>query len=265
MKKFPEINKINNLVELFFNQYENQFDKSKILLSSLKEPRKNYSWQETFNSINKLSEELKKFVNIGDRCLLISENRPEWFISDLSIMLSGSITVPAYTTYADRDYEYIINDCTPSVIFVSNTEQFNKIKNIIKNKNFIKKVFSFDNLENENHKDYQNISNLFNDLKNEKNIPKSEMKRKDPACIIYTSGTQGNPKGVILSHGGILNNCEGAIEILEPLIQRDQTRFLTWLPLSHSYEHTVQFVQITVSARVFYAESIEKLIKNRMK
>ena len=262
MKKFPEINKINNLVELFFNQYENQFDKSKILLSSLKEPRKNYSWQETFNSINKLSEELKKFVNVGDRCLLISENRPEWFISDLSIMLSGSITVPAYTTYADRDYEYIINDCTPSVIFVSNTEQFNKIKNIIKNKNFIKKVFSFDNLENENHKDYQNISNLFNDLKNEKNIPKSEMKRKDPACIIYTSGTQGNPKGVILSHGGILNNCEGAIEILEPLIQRDQTRFLTWLPLSHSYEHTVQFVQITVSARVFYAESIEKLIKN---
>ena len=76
-------------------------------------------------------------------------------------------------------------------------------------------------------------------------------RRKDPACIIYTSGTQGNPKGVILSHGGILNNCEGAIEILEPLIQRDQTRFLTWLPLSHSYEHTVQFVQITVSARVF--------------
>ena len=124
MKKFPEINKINNLVELFFNQYENQFDKSKILLSSLKEPRKNYSWQETFNSINKLSEELKKFVNVGDRCLLISENRPEWFISDLSIMLSGSITVPAYTTYAERDYEYIINDCTPSVIFVSNIEQF---------------------------------------------------------------------------------------------------------------------------------------------
>ncbi len=262
MKKFPEINKINNLVELFFNQYENQFDKSKILLSSLKEPRKNYSWQDTFNSINKLSEELKKFVNVGDRCLLISENRPEWFISDLSIMLSGSITVPAYTTYAERDYEYIINDCTPSVIFVSNTEQFNKIKNIIKNKNFIKKVFSFDNLENENHKDYQNISNLFNDLKKEKSIPKNEMSRKDPACIIYTSGTQGNPKGVILSHGGILNNCEGAIEILEPLIQRDQTRFLTWLPLSHSYEHTVQFVQITVSARVFYAESIEKLIKN---
>ena len=262
MKKNLEINKINNLLELFFNQYENQSDKNKILLSSLKEPRKDYSWQEIFNSINKLSEELRKFVNKGDRCLLISENRPEWFISDLSVMLSGSITVPAYTTYAERDYEYIINDCTPSVIFVSNTEQFNKLKNVIKSKDFIKKIFSFDKLENVNENQYQNINNLFSNLKNQNNIPKTEKNRKDPACIIYTSGTQGNPKGVILSHGGILNNCEGAIKILEPLIKKDQTRFLTWLPLSHSYEHTVQFVQITVSARVFYAESIDKLIKN---
>ena len=256
------LNQINNLIDLFLSQYQNQSDKNKILLSSLKEPRKDYSWQETFNSINKLSNEIKKYVNKGDRCLLISENRPEWFISDLSIMLSGSITVPAYTTYAERDYEYIINDCTPTVIFVSNLEQFNKVKNIIKNKDFIKKVFSFDNLENVNENEYQNINNLFSELNNENNIPKTEINRKDPACIIYTSGTQGNPKGVILSHGGILNNCEGAIEILEPLIKKDQTRFLTWLPLSHSYEHTVQFVQITVAARVFYAESIEKLIKN---
>ncbi len=257
-----DLKKINNLTQLFFLQYEVQKDKNKTFLSSLKEPIKDYSWKETFNSIKKLSKEIKKYTNKGDRCLLISENRPEWFISDLSIMLSGSITVPAYTTYAERDYEYIINDCTPTVIFVSNLEQFNKVKNIIKNKDFIKKVFSFDNLENVNENEYQNINNLFSDFNNENNIPKTEINRKDPACIIYTSGTQGNPKGVILSHGGILNNCEGAIEILEPLIKKDGTRFLTWLPLSHSYEHTVQFVQITVSARVFYAESIDKLIKN---
>ena len=92
-------------------------------------------------------------------------------------------------------------------------------------------------------------------------MPDLSIKRNDPACIIYTSGTQGNPKGVILSHGGILNNCDGALDILKPLLT-DQTRFLTWLPLSHSYEHTVQFVQISVGAKIFYAESIEKLIKN---
>ncbi len=257
-----KLSSINNLLELFFIQYEKQLDKNKILLSSLKEPKKKYSWHETCQSITKLSNELKKYVSKGDRCLLISENRPEWFISDLSIMLSGSITVPAYTTYAERDYEYIINDCSPSVIFVSNTEQFNKVKNIIKSKKFIKKLFSFDDLENVNQNEYQNINKLFFDLNNLNNNFKTNINRNDPACIIYTSGTQGNPKGVILSHGGILNNCEGAIEILEPLIKKDQTRFLTWLPLSHSYEHTVQFVQITVSARVFYAESIEKLIQN---
>jgi len=257
-----DLKNLKNLVELFFSQFESQKDKKKILLSSLKEPKKNYNWEETFRSIKKLSTELKYYVKKGDRCLLISENRPEWFISDLSIMLSGSITVPAYTTYSERDYEYIINDCTPSVVFVSNTEQFNKVKNIIKSKDFIKKIFSFEKLKDVNENEYQNINNFFFDLKEENNIPVIEINRKDPACIIYTSGTQGNPKGVILSHGGILNNCEGAIEILEPLIKKDQIRFLTWLPLSHSYEHTVQFVQITVSARVFYAESIEKLIKN---
>ncbi len=257
-----DLSKINSLTELFFYQFEKQKDKNKVFLSSLKEPRKNYSWKETFESINKISQELKKYVNKGDRCLLISENRPEWLISDLAIMLSESITVPAYTTYSERDYEYIINDCAPTVIFVSNAEQFNKVKNIIKNKKFIKKVFSFDNLENVDSNEYQNINNLFFELKIAKNIPETFLKRKDPACIIYTSGTQGNPKGVILSHGGILNNCEGAIEILEPLMKKDQTRFLTWLPLSHSYEHTVQFVQITIAAKVFYAESIEKLIKN---
>jgi long-chain acyl-CoA synthetase len=83
-----------------------------------------------------------------------------------------------------------------------------------------------------------------------------------PACIIYTSGTSGNPKGVVLSHGGILSNCEGAVELIKPLTIMKNPIFLTWLPLSHSYEHTVQFIQIIVGAKVFYAESLEKLISN---
>ena len=254
------VNKLNNLLELFFVQYQNQNEKN-ILLSSLKETNNQFSWEKTFLSIKKLADEIKKYTLKDDRCLLISENRPEWFISDLAIMLSNSITVPAYTTYSERDYNYIINDCEPNVVFVSSQEQYNKIKNIIKKNNFIKKIFSFENLDLDEDK-YLNINKLFLNLDyNDKNIPEVDLVRKDPACIIYTSGTQGNPKGVILSHGGILNNCEGALEILRPLIS-DQTRFLTWLPLSHSYEHTVQFAQISVAAKIFYAESIEKLVKN---
>ena len=249
------VNKLNNLLELFFVQYQNQNEKN-ILLSSLKETNNQFSWEKTFLSIKKLADEIKKYTLKNDRCLLISENRPEWFISDLAIMLSSSITVPAYTTYSERDYDYIINDCKPNVVFVSSQEQYNKIRNIVKKNNFIKKIFSFENLDLDEDK-YLNINKLFLNLDyNDKNIPEVDLVRKDPACIIYTSGTQGNPKGVILSHGGILNNCEGALEILRPLIS-DQTRFLTWLPLSHSYEHTVQFAQISVAAKIFYAESIE--------
>ena len=256
-----EINKINSLVELFFIQYRNQ-DKNNIFLNSLKDSDNKCSWEQAFTKIIKLSKEISKYINKGDRCLLISENRPEWMITDLSIMLASGITVPAYTTYVERDYEYIIDDCAPSLIFVSDFKQYEKIKNIIPKKNFIKKVINFDPIDNLDKNFYLSLNEIYKineDINIE--IPNLKISRKDPACIIYTSGTQGNPKGVVLSHGGILNNCEGGYELLKPLISK-QTRFLTWLPLSHSYEHTVQFIQIAVAAKVFYAESIDKLIKN---
>ena len=252
---------MNNLLELFYHQYLKQ-NKEDIFLQSLKEPKKKYSWQDVYLNIIKLSKEISKYINKGDRCLLISENRPEWMIADLSIMLSKGITVPAYTTYTERDYEYIIDDCTPSIIFVSNNTQYEKIKNIIPKKKFIKKIIIFDVIDNLKDELILDINKIFKYQNYEiKNFNNLQIYRKDVACIIYTSGTQGNPKGVILSHGGILNNCEGSCDLLKT-ITSDSPSFLTWLPLSHSYEHTVQFVQIAVAAKVYYAESIEKLIKN---
>jgi len=256
-----QINKISNLLELFFDQYQKQ-DKENIFLQTLKNPQEKYSWEEVYLNINKLSEEISKHIIKGDRCLLVSENRPEWMISDLAIMLSGGITVPAYTTYTERDYGYIIDDCTPTIIIVSDKIQYEKIKNIFEKKEFVKKIILFENIENTNEEFILNLRDIFkrkiNIIKNFSNL---QIQRTDMACIIYTSGTQGNPKGVMLSHGGILNNCEGANELLKGFISK-KPNFLTWLPLSHSYEHTVQFVQIAVGAKVFYAESIEKLIKN---
>ena len=111
------------------------------------------------------------------------------------------------------------------------------------------------NLKIIHYKYYSNNQNHNNKIQN------NNLKRSSVACIIYTSGTGGNPKGVILSHGGILNNLVGACEIMKPLIT-SRPVFLTWLPLSHSYEHCVQFAQIAVGAKVFYAEKIEKLLDN---
>ena len=256
-----QINKINNLLELFFEQYQRK-DKESIFLQSLKDPKNRYTWEEVYLNINKLSQEISKHIKEGDRCLLVSENRPEWMISDLSIMLSGCVTVPAYTTYTERDYEYIINDCTPTIIIISDKIQYKKLKDIIVKKDFIKKVIFFESIENISEAPNLRIEDIFKrDSSINQNFSDLKIQRRDMACIIYTSGTQGNPKGVMLSHGGILNNCEGANQLLKTFISKNP-KFLTWLPLSHSYEHTVQFVQIVVGAKVFYAESIDKLIKN---
>ena len=252
--------KFNNLLELFNYQYNNQ-KTNEIFLQSLKNLENKYTWQQVYESIQKLSNKISSVISKKDRCLLISENRPEWLISDLAIMLSYGITVPAYTTYIKKDYDFLINDCKPSVIIVSNQAQFDKIKDLIVKYNFIKLIISFDVIDSKDTKIY-NFKKIFDEKKIEnKNLKSLDIKRTDLSCIIYTSGTQGNPKGVMLSHGGILSNCEGSLSLLREIIS-DKPKFLTWLPLSHSYEHTVQFVQIAIGAKVFYAESIDKLIKN---
>ena len=263
------LNNLNNLIELFVNQANKQ-NKKDIFLEWLNPSNKKaYTWEQTEKNILKLSKVIKKNIKEGDRCLLVSENRPEWFVSDLAIMVAGGITVPAYTTYTEDDYKYLIEDCEPSLVVVSNNEMLKKLNNSINKKDFIKKVITLDEkakvtnslniINKEKYLDFNSI--IMNNLLAEDKIENNKLKRNSPACIIYTSGTGGNPKGVILSHGGILNNLVGACEIMKPLFN-SRPVFLTWLPLSHSYEHCVQFAQIAVGAKVFYAEKIEKLLEN---
>ena len=252
--KIIEINKLNSLVELFFKRFE-EINKDKPFLKWLKSDNPTYSWNDIAQMIFKLTETIETLIQKGDRCLILSENRPYWFVSDIAIMNAGGVSVPIFTTYSTKDYEYILKDCKPSIIIVSNNDQFKKIKNFVGPE--VKKIISFEKIE------FKSL--LMTDILKKIDIKKKinkNLKRNMPACIIYTSGTSGNPKGVVLSHGGILSNCEGAFELLLPLIKKKSPAFLTWLPLSHSYEHTVQFVQILLGARVYYAENLEKLISN---
>ena len=249
-----KISNLNSLVELYFKKSE-EVNGEKLFLKWLKPEKSTYNWEHTTQNIFKLTLKIKSLIKEGDRCLILSENRPYWLMSDISVMNAGGISVPIFTTYSANDYEYILKDCNPSLIIVSTNDQFKKIKKYINID--VQKIISFEKIDTESLL----IKDILEEKINEKIINKN-LKRNMPACIIYTSGTSGNPKGVVLSHGGILSNCEGAVDLLKPLIKKSDPVFLTWLPLSHSYEHTVQFIQIIIGAKVFYAESLDKLISN---
>ena len=255
------MNKFNNLPELFYFQADKNENNQHLLKLDSNNQVVSMSWLDTKNLTKKIHNFLaNKYLGEFERVLLVSENRPEWMASDIAIMSNKLICVPNYTTYTSRDFEHILNDSQPVGLIVSNKNLLQTILTASEKVKYnFKFILCFDYFEN------NSISNLvfLNDLtddNNDNNREKiKEIKRTDPACIIYTSGTQGLPKGVILSHGGILSNCEGAYELLKTIKSPDLT-FLTWLPLSHSYEHAVQFVQIILEAKVFYNKSIETLL-----
>jgi len=265
-----QISSFNSLNEIFFLQLEKYKEEDHLFFNNLNLKKfQTYTWSDTKNNVLKFAKFLNnKNIKKGDRVLLVSENRPEWLIADLAILLNSAITVPNYTTYTVNDFAFTINDCQPSGLIVSSSQLLKTILLAAKKINY---NFNFIILLNKTSEAVaDNIINFSDILEKEIDVEEAEiffkeinksLIRKDPACIIYTSGTQGTPKGVVLSHGGILKNCEGALEFLY-FIKGQSNTFLTWLPLSHSYEHTVQFVQLSIGAKIFYSESLDKLLTN---
>ena len=139
-----EIDKLNSLVELFFKKNE-ELNPQKPFLRWLKKDHPTYSWEDVTQKIYKLTTKIKSLINEGDRCLILSENRPYWLVTDIAIMNAGGIPVPIFTTYSSNDYKYILNDCKPTLIIISNNDQFKKIKDFI-NPN-VKNIISFEKLE----------------------------------------------------------------------------------------------------------------------
>ena len=125
-----KVNKLNSLVELYFKKCE-KIDHKKAFLKWLKPGKQTHSWGDVKERVCKLSFKIKSLISEGERCLILSENRPNWLISDIAVMNAGGISVPIFTTYSPNDYEYILNDCKPSLIIVSNNSQYQKIKKYI--------------------------------------------------------------------------------------------------------------------------------------
>ena len=263
------IQKYQNLLSVFCDQAKKYGD-APYLWSKNNKHYHSLSWNETYLRVKKLASYLKKIgIKNETRVMLVSENRPEWQISDLAIMAADGISVPAYTTITSQDYEYLISHSEARVIIVSSEFLYSKIElaiNKLKIKRDLIIIDDFDLKKNNLiiiHK-WDEIQSMPTDNDTDHVSNQATRKnRKDIACIIYTSGTSGFPKGVILSHGSILHNCEGAHEILGAVLNNiNDVLFLSWLPLSHSYEHTLQFYNLFSGNQIYYAESLDKLLQN---
>lgn len=259
------------LPDMFFSKADELFDKP-LFWGKSNDGWKSITWSESRSDISALATGLISIgVKPGDRVVLISENRPEWPIADLAIMSAGAFTVPAYTTNTIDDNIHILNDSGAEVVIVSSQKLAQNVIPAANEVDNVKTIISMEELKEEKLTldiiDWFDLiksgSKLSNDIANVvKNISRS-----DTACIIYTSGTGGKPKGVMLSHGAILSNCFGAHHLFQEsnLLDLNAEVFLSFLPLSHSYEHTAGlYMPISIGAEIYYAESIDRLSANML-
>ncbi|MGE3747844.1 MAG: long-chain fatty acid--CoA ligase [Sphingomonadaceae bacterium] len=222
------------------------------------------SWKEAADQVASLAAGLKALgLRPGDRVALISENRPEWCIADLAIMAAGCVTVPTYTTNTERDHLHILENSGSRAAFVSTAKLAKTFMPAAMRSSNCRTVIGFEPLRIGQSGDIDFA--LYADLVTSP-APEpiaANFKREDLACIIYTSGTGGAPRGVRQHHGAILCNVEGAAAVIAEDFGWGEEIFLSFLPASHAYEHTGgQFLPIGLGGQIYYSEGMEKLASN---
>ena len=226
------------------------------------------NWTETAQQVAALSSALKRLGLVrGDRVMLVSENRPEWCVADLAIMAAGCVTVPTYVTNTERDHSHILENSGAKAVIVSTAKLARSLLPAVFRSTHCKTVIGIEDVRIGQsgeiaHHDWTRL------LAAQHADPQAvaaecDFAREDLACIIYTSGTGGAPRGVRQHHGAILHNVAGCIDIIANDYGWDDEVFLSFLPLSHAYEHSGgQFLPIGLGGQIYYSEGLEKLASN---
>jgi len=254
-----------DLVGVFLNQAK-RFHRAPLLWRKVDGEWRSLCWGEVRNQAVALANALITLgVRPGDRVALVSENRPEWVIADLAILMAGGVVTPCYVTNTVADHLHVLDDAEPMAMIVSTQQLATRaleaagmarvtpvaiaIEPLNRQQNTGIDLYAWDELI-ARHRVQPWPATL------------AAIKPDDLAAIIYTSGTGGVPKGVMLSHANIVHNCMGAFTVLTGLGLARET-FLSFLPLSHSYEHTTgMHFPISIGAEVYFAESLERLAGN---
>jgi long-chain acyl-CoA synthetase len=225
------------------------------------------SWAAAARDVRWLALGLRSLeIGRGDRVALVSESRPEWIIADLAIMTAGAITVPAYVTHTVEDHRHVLADSGARAAIVSKPPLSARVLAAANQVDSVRAVIAIEPAGGQ-----ASAVDLFSwddclargaVLEDDAVRSVAAIEPDDTACLIYTSGTGGIPKGVVMSHRNIIANCRGAYRLLERLGLGDEV-FLSFLPLSHSYEHTAgEMFPISLGAQIYFAEGAETLAAN---
>ncbi len=259
-----------NLVVMFFAQAE-RFGERPFLWHKRSGRYQPMTWREVAAGVCALSRGLKVLgVRPGDRVVLVAENRPEWLIADLAIMTAGAVTVPAYTTNSEDEHRYVFDNSGAIGAIVAGARLEERVRRAVHGLADIRFLIDIDpppvqGTAVPTRLSWADAIALGESDHTNMLARAGTIAPQDLACIIYTSGTGGAPKGVMLPHRAILHNCRGGAEVLREIGAGDggDPVFLSFLPLSHAYEHTCgQFLPIATGAEIYYAEGAEKLAVN---
>jgi long-chain acyl-CoA synthetase len=202
----------------------------------------------------------------GDRVAILSENRPEWTTFDHAVFNVGAVTVPIYATLLADQIRFILDNSQSKALVVSKVEQWEKVRPIVGTLPALKSTIILDapssgppggalpwtDLLRAGEAAHRADPGRFESLR-------SKVTPKDLASILYTSGTTGDPKGVMLTHGNFASNVDATLQII-PFTANDVT--LSFLPLTHVFERMVEFAYLSAGASIAYAESIDAVQQN---
>ncbi len=259
-----------NLVELFFARAA-EHGAAPFLWQKTGEAWCAIRWDEAAKRVAGIATALRaRGLRPGERVVLVSENRPEFCLFDLGIMAAGGVSVPTYTTNTVRDHQHILENSGAVAAIVSTAKLARPLLEAAMRSSHCRLLVSFERMAHGQapaslellHVD-ELLAGVVADVAAVRAAVTSG--RDDLACLIYTSGTGGAPRGVCQHHGAILRNIAGCAEILHDDFPptAGPERFLSFLPLSHAYEHTAgQYLPIGLGGQIYYAESLEKLATN---
>jgi long-chain acyl-CoA synthetase len=264
-----QLERFDNLVAMFFARAAEKGD-APFLWAKKQGAWQSTSWSEAASTVARLAAALNRMgLQPGERVMLVSENRPEWLIADLAIMTAGCVTVPTYITNTERDHQHIIDDSGARAVIVSSPKLARTLLPAAIRSSNCEHVIGIEPMSGIGQSGEVRFHQWQELIASEPGADvaaaaaSATFARDQLACIIYTSGTGGAPRGVMQHHGAILHNVEGCTDLISEDFGWDEEVFLSFLPASHAYEHTGgQMFPIGLGAQIYYSEGLEKLASN---